>query len=94
MKHKMRTLQGQYKALLRLNNDLEALLKEEKKLTSTLHREYWSAIKGACSVTREEPDFGLVTIRVSLTDLQSARVREDVLKHICEEISRKAGWIR
>ncbi len=94
MKHKMRTLQGQFKSLLKLNNDLASLLKEERKLTSTLHREYYSAIKGACSVTREEPDFGIVTVRVSLTDLKSVNVRADVLKYICEDISRKAGWIQ
>jgi hypothetical protein len=93
MKHKMRTLQGQFKSLLKLNADLSSLLKEERKLTSTLHREYYSAIKGACSITRDE-DFSVVTVRVSLTDLKEARVREDVLKHICEDVSRKAGWIK
>jgi len=94
MKHKMRTLQGQYKSLLKRNAELTRTIENVEKTTTDLISQYKHIIRRSCQVTTVPESLGrIINIRVSLDCLDSANFQKDMLDHLCYEISRKAGWI-
>lgn len=95
MKHKMRTLQGQYKSVLKHNAELIRALEKAEKHATDLATQYRAAIKKAYTVSHApEPDIGrMLMIRVCVDYLGSAKSREDMLNYLIEDIAHKAGWI-
>ena len=92
----MRTLQGQYKALLRKNEKLNSLLTFANTRAFAAEERYTKALKKSYSIYDADPGQlnRIITIRVDLDMLDHAYAFDDMLNYLVHDIARKAGKIK
>lgn len=94
MTHKLRTLQGQYRAALQRNAALAAERDAALKSAHDAKCAYHEAVRRSVRIGYE-PDNQLrsaITIRICVDYLQSAKSQYDALRYLNHEIVRQAGW--
>jgi len=91
----MRTLQGRYKAAIKQNEELIIALEKAEKHASSLSNQYQDSMKKVYEVTYDTESSGrILNIKVLLDILESAKSRENMFDYLCQDIARKAGWIK
>lgn len=95
MTHKLRTLQGQYRAALRSNLELREQLEVAHKRNKDIERQHLQSVRRAVTVTSNDDAgcFHVLYIRINLDDLMYVKSRTAALQLIAQDIAKKAGWI-
>lgn len=92
MTHKMRTLQGQFKALLK-QLDFQ---KRKNEIISAEFAYKARRMQFGYEVDYDQPDRMTLVLMFDITQLQSMRVesREAFAKLLLEDVAKSAGWTR
>ncbi len=92
MKHKMRTLQGRFKALLK-QLDFQ---KRKNEIISDALATSTRRTKLGYEVDYDQPDRMTLVLRFDVTQLQAMRMesREAFARTLLEDVAKSAGWMK
>jgi hypothetical protein len=92
MTRKLRTLQGQLRSATHRNTTLAAERDEARRHANQREIDYNAAVRRAYTVETLNEPFRLLSIRISLSSLHSAKSQSDALTSITHDIALQAGW--